>query len=130
MENNKTTVEYGKISAEALEDLLYAQKWKDLEIVSIDVEEDMNIDISWRDLTDIDDKVRYDAYNRLQIFIDDAGLHVNCLWEFVVWNVYTCYTFTVDNWAPFINYILENGPQLIRDFAESIPYIDKKESRF
>ena len=115
----------------ALEDLLYEKEWKDLEVVSIDVEEENTLCITWRDLIDIEDKVFYDSYGKLEIFIDEAGLHVNHHYEFLLFfNIYTRYTYAPEAYDLFINYLLEQGPQLIYEFAESIEYIDKKESHY
>ena len=114
-----------------LEDLLYEQKWKDLEVISIDVEEENKVEITWRDLVNIEDKVCYDSYGTVEIFIDETGLHVNHHYEFLlVCNEYTRYTYPPEAYDLFINYLLEQGPQLIYDFAESIEYIDKKESHY
>ena len=46
------------MSPEALEELLYSQEWKDLEVIHIEVESEKELSIAWRDLTDIDDKGR------------------------------------------------------------------------
>ena len=114
-----------------LEDLLYEQKWKDLEVISIDVEEENKVEITWRDLVNIEDKVYYDSYGTVEIFIDETGLHVNRHYEFLlVYNAYTRYTYPPEAYDLFINYLLEQGPQLIYDFAESIEYIDKKEGYY
>lgn len=118
------------LSEEALEDLLYSKNWKDLEVISIDVEPGMKLTLEWRDLTDIDDKVHYDAYNTLKIYTDESGLHVDHLWDYTLWYAHTVFTYSPDVRNLFINYLLENGPQLIYDFAESIEYLDKKESRY
>jgi hypothetical protein len=114
----------------ALEELLYSQEWKDLEVTCIYVESEKNLSIEWRDLTDIDDKVHDGADNCLKLYIDDSGLHLDCLWEYIVWNVSTCYTYSPEKYVLFINYLVEKGPQLIREFADSIEYIDKKEHSF
>ena len=115
---------------EALEKLLYSQEWKDLEVICIDVESEKKLSIAWRDLTDIDDKVHNGADNSLSLYIDDSGLHLDCLWEYIVWNVSTCYTYPPETYTLFINYLVENGPQLILDFADTIEYIDKKQHSF
>lgn len=42
------------MNPEALEDLLYSQNWKDLEVISIEVESEKNLSIAWRDLNFVD----------------------------------------------------------------------------
>lgn len=125
--DNNTVI---NMSPEALEELLYSQEWKDLEVIHIEVESEKELSIAWRDLTDIDDKVHNGADNSLRLYIDDSGLHLDCLWEFVVWNVSTCYTYSPEKYVLFINYLVENGPQLILDFADTLEYIEKKRHSF
>lgn len=125
--DNNTVI---NLSPEALEELLYSQEWKDLKVIHIDVESEKKLSIEWRDLTDIDDKVHNGADNCLRLYIDDSGLHLDCLWEYAVWNVSTCYIYPPETYTLFINYLVQNGPQLILDFADTIEYIDKKQHSF
>lgn len=120
----------GGMSPEELEDMLYKQEWEGLTINYVEVDEEMNIVLEWSDEVDIEDCVTAGDENIAKLYVDDEGFHYEHLSSNGLFNMKTDYLYERDVRDLFMDYIFENGPQLMHIFATTIEPIKKKETNW
>lgn len=110
------------------EDMLYKQEWEGVTINNIEVDDDMNISIKWTDKVHIEGLVTVGDDNVAQLYLDDEGFHYDHFSTNILCNLKTEYLYDSDVRDLFMDYLFENGPQLMHQFATTIDPIDKKET--
>jgi hypothetical protein len=116
------------MSPEELEDMLYKHEWEGLTVNNVEVDDHVNILIEWTDETDIEDWVTDGDDSVAKLYLDDEGFHYEQFSSNGLCNMKTEYLYESDVRDKFMDYLFENGPQLMHRFATTIEAINKKES--